>query len=45
MKFVANGNLGGLVILLRRKKVAAEKPVSVGIHCENRGGLVGRGGV
>lgn len=44
MKFVANGNLGGLVILLRRKKVAAEKPVSVGIHCESRGGLVGRGG-
>lgn len=40
MKFVANGNLGGLVTLLRRKKVAAEKPVSVGIHCESGGGGV-----
>ena len=38
MKFVANGNLGGLVILLGGKKVAAEKPVSVGIHYESGGG-------
>lgn len=37
---MVNGNLGGFVILFRRKKVVVEKLVLVGIYCESGGGGV-----